>query len=93
MLGTSCDGDLRAFAILPALRNVSYFRALFGGPNGNQALKPTVSSSEAAKHVAEAQSLLQNLRQELDEHPAIEEAILKLEMALSILTTKSGGML
>lgn len=54
---------------------------------------PQSRANEAAKHVAEAQSLLQNLRHELDEHPAIEEAILKLEMALSILTTKSGGML
>jgi hypothetical protein len=58
--------------------------------------KPAESQSQnaqAAKHVEEAHGLLQSLREELIEHPEIEEAILKLEMALSILTTKSGGML
>jgi hypothetical protein len=48
---------------------------------------------DAAEQVAEAHRLLSGLRQELDQHPDLEEAIAKLEMALSILTTKTGGML
>jgi hypothetical protein len=48
---------------------------------------------DAAEHVAEAHRILNGLRQKLDEHPDLEEAIAKLEMALSILTTKTGGML
>jgi len=47
----------------------------------------------AAEHVAEAHRILSGLRQQLDRHPDLEEAIAKLEMALSILTTKTGGML
>ena len=48
---------------------------------------------EAAKHVAEAHHLLQTLRDRLHQHPELDEAIEKLEMALSALTTKTGGML
>jgi hypothetical protein len=47
----------------------------------------------AAEHVAEAHRILSGLRQQLDRHPDLEEAIAKLEMALSILTTRTGGML
>ena len=47
----------------------------------------------AAEHVAEAHRLLSGLRQQLDQHPDLEEAIAKLEAALNILTIKSGGML
>jgi len=43
--------------------------------------------------VSEAHQLLKGLREKLDEHPDLEEAITKLELALSILTTKTGGML
>jgi hypothetical protein len=50
-------------------------------------------SPDAAEHVAEAHRILNGLRQQLDRHPDLEEAISKLEMALSILTTKTGGML
>jgi hypothetical protein len=50
---------------------------------------------EIAEHVAGAHHLLQNLREKLamDQHPELEEAIQRLEMALSILTVKTGGML
>jgi hypothetical protein len=48
---------------------------------------------DAAEHVAEAHRILSGLRQQLDKHPDLDEAIAKLEMALSILTTKTGGML
>jgi hypothetical protein len=53
----------------------------------------TPEQPEAAEHVAEAHRILNGLRQKLDEHPDLEEAIAKLELALSILTTKTGGML
>ena len=48
---------------------------------------------DAAQHVSDARQLLQSLRQRLDQHPELEEAILKLEMALDALTLHSGGML
>ena len=59
---------------------------------------PGVSSNpepnpDAAEQVAEAHRILSGLRQQLDQHPDLEEAIAKLEMALSILTTRTGGML
>jgi hypothetical protein len=47
----------------------------------------------AAAQVAEAHRILSGMRQQLEKHPDLEEAIAKLEMALSILTTKTGGML
>jgi hypothetical protein len=47
----------------------------------------------AVEHVAEAHRILSGLRQQLDKHPDLDEAIAKLEMALSVLTTRTGGML
>jgi len=47
----------------------------------------------AAQNVAEARRLLDSLRQELNQHPKLEEAIVKLELALENLTLKTGGML
>jgi len=47
----------------------------------------------AAQNVAEAHRLLDSLRGELDQHPKLEEAIVKLELALENLTLKTGGML
>lgn len=55
-------------------------------PNSDQ-------TSNAIEQVAEAHRILSGLQQQLDRHPDLEEAIAKLEMALSILTTKTGGML
>jgi hypothetical protein len=49
--------------------------------------------SKVADHLAEAHRRLSLLRQQLDSHPDLEIAIERLEMALSILTTKTGGML
>jgi len=54
---------------------------------------PGTTEPLAADHVAEAHRILSGLRQQLDKHPELDEAISKLEMALSILTTKTGGML
>lgn len=52
----------------------------------------TPSAKQAAEHVAEAHTLLEDLRNEIS-HQKLEDALQKLEMALSLLTTKSGGML
>lgn len=51
------------------------------------------SPPNAADHVAEAHRRLSMLRKQLEVHPDLEAAIERLEMALSILTTKTGGML
>ncbi len=48
---------------------------------------------DAAAHVAEAHRILSGMQSRLEKHPDLEEAISKLEMALSILTTNTGGML
>lgn len=51
------------------------------------------SQSEAAQQIREAQNLLEQMRTEMDRHPGLEEAIRRLESALSLLTTQSGGLL
>ena len=48
---------------------------------------------DAAQHVAEAHRLLRALQLPLDKHPELEKAIDNLELALSILANKTGGML
>ena len=50
-------------------------------------------SPDAAESVAEAHRRLTSLRKELDKHPDLEAAIERLEQALAVLTTKTGGML
>jgi hypothetical protein len=55
--------------------------------------KTTDQERNAAEHIAEAHRILSGLRQQLDKHPDLEEAITKLELALSLLTTSTGGML
>lgn len=58
--------------------------------------KPTAEPTQqpdAARHIAEAHRLLRALQLPLDNHPDLEKAIDNLEMALSILTTKTAGML
>ncbi len=57
-----------------------------------ESLKPS-HDPRAIENVAEAHRILSGLRQQLDKHPDLDEAIAKLEMALSVLTTKTGGML
>jgi L-alanine-DL-glutamate epimerase-like enolase superfamily enzyme len=55
-----------------------------------------VRPAEAAKQVAGARHLLMELRKKLrrfEDYPELQEAITKLEMALNILTIKTGGML
>ena len=58
--------------------------------------KPATAAGQpaaAARHVAEAHRILSALQLPLDKHPELERAIDNLELALSILTTKTGGML
>ena len=50
-------------------------------------------SPDAARHIAEAHRLLRAMQVPLDKHPELEKAIDHLEMALSILANKTGGML
>jgi hypothetical protein len=47
----------------------------------------------ATKHVSGAHELLKSLKDKVGEHPELMEAITELEMALSILTVKTGGLL
>lgn len=54
---------------------------------------PERSPKTPAQHVAEARSLLQRLREQLDQHPELESALEELEMALAKLTVKTGAML
>jgi hypothetical protein len=52
--------------------------------------------TNAVQHITEAHKILSKLRQEANKHPAIDEAvheaIQRLEMALAILSVKTGGM-
>lgn len=51
--------------------------------------------NDAKEHLSHARELLRSLREKtkLDEHPELDEAIRKLEIALSILTVKTGALL
>lgn len=55
--------------------------------------KPEAGSQQAAEHVAAASQLLKTLQGKIGEHPEIQEAVNKLEMALAILGVQTGGML
>ncbi len=63
--------------------------------NSQQGTETNLQKQErdAAQHVAEAHRILSGLQKTLDKHPDLEAAIANLELALSILTTKTGGML
>jgi hypothetical protein len=54
---------------------------------------PSSDDKRAVEHLTEAHSLLHDLQSEINQHPKLADAIQKLELALSLLTTKSGGML
>ncbi len=51
--------------------------------------------ADAKEHVSHAHELLRSLREKtkLEHHPELDDAILKLEMALSILSLKTGALL
>jgi hypothetical protein len=62
-------------------------------PEDNASPKKPEPTPDAAEYVAEAHRRLTSLRQQLDKHPDLEAAIERLELALSVLTTRTGGML
>jgi len=55
--------------------------------------KPEQNQKQAAEHVASAHKLLKELQQKVGTHPELGEAITRLEMALSTLAIKTGGLL
>jgi hypothetical protein len=55
--------------------------------------KKNSEHAPAVEHVSHAHELLNALRKRIGEHPELAEAINKLEIALSLLTVKTGGML
>lgn len=54
---------------------------------------PAPSPNKALEQVAEAHQQLKSLRERLGQHPELDEAITKLELALSALTLQTGGLL
>jgi hypothetical protein len=62
-------------------------------PDKSASEENSEQNPNAAEYVAEAHRRLTLLQKELDKHPDLEAAIERLELALSILTTKTGGML
>lgn len=60
---------------------------------GTQTPKPQPADRSAIQPVREAHTLLQSLRDQMDRHPELEQAIEKLEEALNLLAVKTGGML
>ncbi len=62
-------------------------------PHAAAPSKQDSNDAKAAQHISEAHSLLQKLRERLDRHPELDEAIEELEEALSALALKTGGLL
>ncbi|MGH9500094.1 MAG: hypothetical protein ACRD3L_13215 [Terriglobales bacterium] len=54
---------------------------------------PKQDPAQAAAHVASAHQVLKALQEKIGKHPELATAITNLEMALNILTVKTGGML
>ncbi len=61
--------------------------------NSNPVPTPRPSPDKAAEQVADAHQLLKTLQERLGQHPELDEAIRKLELALSALTLQTGGLL
>ena len=55
--------------------------------------KPEQNPVQAAEHVASAHQILKDLQKKVGNHPELGEAITKLEVALSTLAVKTGGLL
>jgi hypothetical protein len=55
--------------------------------------KPEHDPAQAAAHIASAHQVLKTLQEKIGKHPELGTAITKLEVALNILTVKTGGML
>jgi hypothetical protein len=54
---------------------------------------PKQTPAQAAAHVAGAHQVLKALQEKIGQHPELAAAITNLEVALSILTVETGGML
>ncbi|MGA9566004.1 MAG: hypothetical protein WBS19_10820 [Candidatus Korobacteraceae bacterium] len=63
------------------------------GPEEKSSQANAEQNPQAAEYVADAHRRLTTMRKELDKHPDLEAAIERLEQALAVLTTKTGGML
>jgi hypothetical protein len=64
-------------------------------PTDAQNVADAQKVADAAQHVAGAHEQLKTLRDRLgilNRHPELEEALTKLEMALSALSVSTGGM-
>ena len=61
-----------------------------------QNAKAVPDHTEVVQHITEAHKILSKVRQEANKHPAVDEAvheaIQRLEMAMAILSVKTGGM-
>ena len=58
--------------------------------------QPVPDSAQAIEHLSRARHVLQSLREKLEDaehHAQLDEAITKVELALSALTIKTGGFL
>jgi hypothetical protein len=55
--------------------------------------KPERDPTQAAVHISHAHQILKALEEKIGKHPEIGAAITKLEMALNVLSIKTGGML
>ncbi|MBZ5704306.1 MAG: hypothetical protein LAN63_03065 [Acidobacteriia bacterium] len=62
-------------------------------PSSNTEPRRDAEQPPVLEHVAEAHHLLKALQDKIGQHPELAEAITKLEVALSILTVKTAGML
>ncbi|MBA3916811.1 MAG: hypothetical protein H0X25_23790 [Acidobacteriales bacterium] len=61
-------------------------------PDETQSSHPTPEPS-VEQHLQGAHSLLRSLQEKVGEHPELAQAITNLEMALSILTVKTAGVI
>ena len=68
-----------------------------GMPPGEPPERSSQHSDEpltaATEHVGEAHRLLTRLRQSVNEHPDLDRAIERLELALAELNVRTGGLL
>jgi hypothetical protein len=48
--------------------------------------------NEALEHITAAHAILKSMQQQLAQHPELDEAIRKLELALNSLTIQTGGL-
>ena len=62
----------------------------------NKQRLPDPNNRELVQHVTEAHKILSGLQPQVNQHPAfneaVREAIQRLEMALALLSVKTGGM-